>query len=1714
MFQTVQDGSPYIFVFPLEIDYRYQLSPSQLDFIGLERYRDQVFEGLVVEGDYPDERKAGFFDGEYALVFKRPLMPAQNVLFHELIHMIEQFLYLQEGYLGPVNTEVEAELGPAIFAMPSKAYMQELMQQMQSDNPLSMYAQAQRGIFNGFMMWLHEQGRIDTRLTYPVYQIDRSIGDQMMDIINTLTDQEINEIAAALFKDGEKYLNSALEGESPFTSLGADEDIEGVKGRQPPGKDGFAPPRQPIQVKRQVDSSGRSLFTKHLTEVKNFATEQWEALRKTWYTEEFQRVLLQRLKDFSYEAMDYQLAMEMYIFNVRTLDLVEENINYQKRQWQDDKYYFDRGYYHIVDHYDPQEIDRFNEQLTYVEGLRAAHRLKIKQYGLKRNVPLRYVMDPQKENMVNDQTKALGDFSVYDATFRVGSREEIDDDFYVNEANQWVSLMIDEGSLDFLRRTIDTNRYNYSEYVSNENTQLISSKDFPGIGWSFRSGEPGDWEFQGPAAAFHEMYQTFEIRREEAVAAGDTTSWADPNNMEKRSFLRWSQITHVGDSENTLTDVRAHDIYVYSFIEEGKSVRDFVFGANDLESLLNGKVWRATQGPEIDPVADPEYGTINPADLDPVFQGFQTYQQGYTTIDVPADATQLDKMIYGNFTDHSYYPLTAGRNLRLLKEGKQIFDIKEGKTKWIYTLTDPNNTDLYYLHNLTGEEVVEVGSGIELLLTPDDRWLRVEGQFFAFNYNNLDVTRSDEISGQVTEGSLASSNPVNPELSNTGPIIRLFDQGAAHPDLWLAIGPHEANGAKGLRFFGSNTTVDLKKMANIYAVQLHGDQQDALDIERHLRQLGQASFRSVRFLTMPLADVPWLAIAVNQDGTKQFIGPVAQMRPELDQFNNTRFNVVYDLYHTPEEFLFRLRMDDGRMLNIGPYAEMLILEDGQSFGSGNYDHNLLPSEMPIKTVPLKAMEEDMLEFGQLWNNEGTINTYIDVKQRFDAMRGIEDQEAQRGLLRELLKVVGYSSAWPTAANSTPSDDTFLKHVRFMEKLVDTFGEKIKEVLPQLKSKERVRFGQALLLTAEEAGTGIEYLAELNGDGLISDTERRIIMSTAHPEHLDRQLRFSRGNGKWIGRFLDYDAVLYDVEVPAHNWNFYMYKLFRVGLSWGYVPNWTARDGWRFHRHYVKQNRLFNRLFEGIDFESNNITQIRDFTDEDENVMGYAIQNEIFWAFWMGLFLFIVLSTFPNDVHRKAEFDKTEQRMHTLLQRLIDAHESQNIQEIANKVMSLRRFFSDLLNYHSNDSWDGRAYYQKRYEPTVENINTLFNDETLSEQDRIVLTGLLALPADMPNHMRAELHKRLLLLVPNMALLMLFVPGMFNSDEQHQYVQLHNAIQALILEHTQQETVDEDAFYQALLDAMTDPQWNSEEVLQVNVDRIMKKATTAAVDVRDETKAKSAVKKLERTVTVRRDGQQFQETYYEDFHVVVDLRDQTSHAGVEYIENAIASAIALSEKYNIAFTVNVVIDENRVYAVGIKGNDDAETQIRKLFNQLPERHRLSLDELEDSFPVFYSPFQRERFWQVNRHLLDKVRTSKEGESVTLQHALVQTLAESVVVLADAGRPGDGLTPYFPEGTELLHFNLRGGFESHRVERTVFGKTATEVGYLQPKARDLAQVVSSPGGIKIDDTALEVIGAASGMDVLNLDPQMIQQAQQELRGMTVQILNITPAVGFVP
>ncbi|MGE0267520.1 MAG: DUF58 domain-containing protein [Candidatus Omnitrophota bacterium] len=233
MFLVVYENTPYIFLFNEKILGTMDLSEEDVQSLGVDTFWfDEVekrrLKAYLMMGDhYPFAGKAGFFEGEFAVVFISLSTKPEWTGWHELGHVVDYMKYTYAGIMVPDNIEVFSVLFPLIFTKDAKDYLNKyLMPTIRSKDAKDYYVQSAKGILNGAISYFNEKRNTDVPLITNRFE-DKSI-DWVETRLNSLTDDQLNQLARVMYTYPDRFLATAEKARYHTVLTNTEEIIYGI----------------------------------------------------------------------------------------------------------------------------------------------------------------------------------------------------------------------------------------------------------------------------------------------------------------------------------------------------------------------------------------------------------------------------------------------------------------------------------------------------------------------------------------------------------------------------------------------------------------------------------------------------------------------------------------------------------------------------------------------------------------------------------------------------------------------------------------------------------------------------------------------------------------------------------------------------------------------------------------------------------------------------------------------------------------------------------------------------------------------------------------------------------------------------------------------------------------------------------------------------------------------------------------------------------------------------------------------------------------------------------------------------------------------------------------------------------------------------------------------------------------------------------------------
>ena len=235
LFLVIRDATPYVFLYPDRIEKTMLLKKEDLQKLGMDPFwyddiSNQRLQAYFMSGEnYPFKGKAGFFEGEFAIVFTSLSTRPYWTAWHELGHVVDYMQYTFAGQPVPPNVEVNAVLFPLIFSDHPKNYLQRhVFKLILHGDRRDSYVQSAKGILNGTITYLNEVKGFDQPLITNRFEKKRI--DWIWMQLNGLNDEQLRQLGILMCRNQPKYLITAEPASYRTVFTNTEEIVYGVHG--------------------------------------------------------------------------------------------------------------------------------------------------------------------------------------------------------------------------------------------------------------------------------------------------------------------------------------------------------------------------------------------------------------------------------------------------------------------------------------------------------------------------------------------------------------------------------------------------------------------------------------------------------------------------------------------------------------------------------------------------------------------------------------------------------------------------------------------------------------------------------------------------------------------------------------------------------------------------------------------------------------------------------------------------------------------------------------------------------------------------------------------------------------------------------------------------------------------------------------------------------------------------------------------------------------------------------------------------------------------------------------------------------------------------------------------------------------------------------------------------------------------------------------------
>lgn len=236
MFLSLHKDRPYIFLYPEKIIDRKYFNMEELESIELNVafYSHHASIPLVAHivggANYPFKERAGYFEGQYAIVFSHIARNPNWTAWHEFGHSVDHIRAEFGRRPFPLNVEIHSMLFPIIFGDNPQTYIEtNLMSNVMVGDKKDLYVQAAKGVLNGFIL-LQEEKNPSQGIPLIENDFNQTVIAQVQQWMQTFSTDQVRNMAKEIYKDPKKYLHTAQAGTYRGHQAAAEEIVEGAHG--------------------------------------------------------------------------------------------------------------------------------------------------------------------------------------------------------------------------------------------------------------------------------------------------------------------------------------------------------------------------------------------------------------------------------------------------------------------------------------------------------------------------------------------------------------------------------------------------------------------------------------------------------------------------------------------------------------------------------------------------------------------------------------------------------------------------------------------------------------------------------------------------------------------------------------------------------------------------------------------------------------------------------------------------------------------------------------------------------------------------------------------------------------------------------------------------------------------------------------------------------------------------------------------------------------------------------------------------------------------------------------------------------------------------------------------------------------------------------------------------------------------------------------------
>ncbi len=235
MFLVLHEQTPYVFVYTERITGSMPLRREDVASLGIDPFWFDEVQGnrlkahMMTGENYPFHGKAGFFEGEFAVVFTSLSTRPEWTGWHELAHVVDYMEFTYANIIPLDNVEVTAVLFPMIFADDPADYMAvHVFPKIRSRDRKDYYVQAAKGILNGAIIYFNATYNENRPLITNRFEEERIAWIEQR--LALLSDSQLSALGRIMYQDPYTFLATAEKARYRSVETNAEEIIYGTHG--------------------------------------------------------------------------------------------------------------------------------------------------------------------------------------------------------------------------------------------------------------------------------------------------------------------------------------------------------------------------------------------------------------------------------------------------------------------------------------------------------------------------------------------------------------------------------------------------------------------------------------------------------------------------------------------------------------------------------------------------------------------------------------------------------------------------------------------------------------------------------------------------------------------------------------------------------------------------------------------------------------------------------------------------------------------------------------------------------------------------------------------------------------------------------------------------------------------------------------------------------------------------------------------------------------------------------------------------------------------------------------------------------------------------------------------------------------------------------------------------------------------------------------------